>query len=205
MRHVRFLLMIAIAAVAGAVAGRVAAEVRRQQETGDPIDLSLNDVRIRAQDIVPGLVAAARVRDTPWSWLHIPSWLAAFGVNLGVGAVGGDLSRIREMAERAAFSLAGIEIDDDDDRDGFGDFDDFGGPGGDGMDGYDGFEGFEAGAADAPPAAAPGAPGDAPGDAPSDAPSDTPRASDGGGSVTWTAPGPSERRDTPAGFSAFNE
>ncbi len=114
MRHIRFLLMIALAAVAGAVAGRIAAEVRRQQESGDPVDISLSDVRIRAQDIVPGLVAAARVRDTPWSWLHIPSWLAAFGVNFSVGAVGGDLSRIREMAERAALSFAGIELDLDD-------------------------------------------------------------------------------------------
>ena len=115
MGRIRFLLFIAVAAIAGAVAGRVAAEVRRQQEAGEPLNLSLSDVKIRVQDVVPGLVAAARVRDTPWSWLHIPSWLAAFGVNFGVGAVGGDLSRIREMAERAAFGFAGIEIPRDED------------------------------------------------------------------------------------------
>lgn len=110
MGRIRFLLFIAAAAIAGAIAGRVAAELRRQREAGEPMGISLNDVKIRVQDIVPGLVAAARVRDTPWSWLHIPSWLAAFGVNFGVGAVGGDLSRIRDMAERAAFGFAGIEI-----------------------------------------------------------------------------------------------
>ncbi|RLT44259.1 MAG: hypothetical protein DWI58_01450 [Chloroflexi bacterium] len=179
MRHIRFLLFIAIAAVAGAVAGRVAAQVRRQQESGEPIDISLSDVKIRAQDLIPGLVAAARVRDTPWSWLHIPSWMAAFGVNFGVGAVGGDLSRIREMAERAAFSFAGIEIDldhSDDDED----FD--------GDDEIDAARAHEA-APDVTPLS-----------------STTPFAPrNGSGSVTWTSPGPAERRDAPAGFTAFSE
>src|SRR5690606_29793014 len=55
MGRIRFLLFIAIAAIAGAVAGRVAAEVRRQQEAGEPIELSLEDVKIRVQDLVPGL------------------------------------------------------------------------------------------------------------------------------------------------------
>lgn len=115
MSRIRFLLFIAVAAIAGAVAGRVAAELRRKQEAGEPLQVTLDDIKIRAQDVVPGLVAAARVRDTPWSWLHIPSWLAAFGVNLGVGAVGGDLSHIRDMAERAVFGFAGIELPFDDD------------------------------------------------------------------------------------------
>lgn len=168
MGRIRFLLFIALAAIAGAVAGRVAAQVRRQQEAGEPIDISLHDVNIRVQDVVPGLVAAVRVRDTPWSWLHIPSWLAAFGVNFGVGAVGGDLSRIREMAERAAFGFAGIEIP------------------------RDGADGEAAHEVTTDETATPPAPAHT--------------STHGGGSVTWTAPGPAERRDdAPAGFAAFKD
>lgn len=111
LRHLRLVILVAIAAVAGAVAGRVAAEARRRREAGEqPAGLDLSAITVRAQDLIPGLVAAVRVRDRPWSWLHIPSWLAAFGVNFGVAAVGGDLSRLREMAEHAAFGMAGIEI-----------------------------------------------------------------------------------------------
>lgn len=171
MRRIRSLLLIGLMAAIGAVAGRVIAEIRRQQESGEPIDISLSDIKIRAQDIVPGLVAAARVRDTPWSWLHIPSWMAAFGVNCGVGAVGGDLSSIREMAERAAFSFAGIEFPEDDEDD---------------------IEVVH----------------DVPRPAPMTPPNGTSypgTPSNGGGSVTWTSPGPAERRDAPAGFTAFGE
>ena len=182
MGRIRFLLFIAIAAIVGAVAGRVAAEVRRQQEAGEPIDISLNDVKVQIQDLVPGLVAAARVRDTPWSWLHIPSWMAAFGVNFGVGAVGGDLSRIREMAERAAFGFAGIEIPRDEPA-----------------------EVIYAVVDDEPPTAPPAPAAPTP-------PSTTAYASattsmNGGGSVTWTAPGPAERRDDAptTGFTAFGD
>lgn len=177
MGRIRFLLFIALAAVAGAVAGRVAAEVRRQQEAGEPVNISIRDLKIRAQDLVPGLVAAARVRDTPWSWLHIPSWLAAFGVNFGVGAVGGDLSRIREMAERAVFGFAGIEIprDDDDIQ----------------VDAV-----YEVVVEEPAPAYAPASSNGAPAYA---APAST-------GSVTWTAPGaPDRREDAPTGFTAFGD
>ena len=186
MGRIRFLLFIAVAAIAGAVLGRIAAEVRRQEEAGEPFDISLRTVTIRVQDVVPGLVAAARVRDTPWSWLHIPSWLAAFGVNLGVGAVGGDLSRIREMAERAAFGFAGIEIPRDEDDDLAAD--------------------VEVASAysvvnDEPVASAPPAPA-----APTTPPAATSYTStNGGGSVTWTAPAPERREDAPTGFTAFND
>ena len=113
LRHLRFLCFVLLAALAGAVAGRVAGEVRRRTEAGeDPMDIDITTISLRPTDLVPGLVAAFRVRDTPWSWLHIPSWLAAFGVNFGVAAVGGDLSRLREMAERAAFGVAGIAFRD---------------------------------------------------------------------------------------------
>jgi len=191
MRRIRFLLFIAVAAVAGAVAGRIAAEVRRQQEAGEPIDISLSDMKFRAQDVVPGLVAAARVRDTPWSWLHIPSWLAAFGVNFGVGAVGGDLSRIREMAERAAFSFAGIELPHDEDDD----------------DGDVEVAAVYSVVTDAPaparPAGVPAASNPAPAAPASPPPPYT--STNGGGSVTWTAPAPERREDAPTGFTAFND
>jgi hypothetical protein len=182
MRRVRFLLFIAFAAIAGAVAGRVAAEVRRQQEAGEPVELSLKDVKIRVQDVVPGLVAAVRVRDTPWSWLHIPSWLAAFGVNFGVGAVGGDLSHIREMAERAAFGFAGIEIPRDEDEV----------PGDEAEDVHVASVYTVVTDEPAPSRPAPAAPAPAP-------------AATSGGSVTWTAPVPERREDAPGGFTAFND
>ncbi len=111
LRRLRFVLFVALGAVAGALMGRLAAEFRRRTEAGeDPLDIDITQLTLRPSDLVPGFVAAFRVRDAPWSWLHIPSWLAAFGVNLGVAAVGGDLGRLREMAERAAFGMAGIEF-----------------------------------------------------------------------------------------------
>ena len=187
MGRIRFLLFIAVAAIVGAIAGRVAAQVRRQQEAGEPISVSLDDVKIRIQDVVPGLVAAARVRDTPWSWLHIPSWMAAFGVNFGVGAVGGDLSRIREMAERAAFGFAGIELPGDDDPVS---------------------EVIYAVTDDAP-----GAPTSYAAPAPSTPATPPPpppaapfTSSNTGGSVTWTSPAAERRDDAPtAGFTAFSD
>lgn len=103
------MLLILIAAALGAVLGRVALEVRQRVEAGEPPEtVDLRRVTVRIQDLVPGLVAAMRVRDVPWSWLHIPSWLAAFAVNVAVAAVGGDLSRLREMVERAAMGAAGL-------------------------------------------------------------------------------------------------
>lgn len=115
LRRLRSLILILLFALAGALLGRIAAEVRRRQEAGeDPADIDIRTIRIRPADLVPGLVAAVRVHDQPWSWLRIPSWLAAFSVNLAVAAVGGDLSRFRDMAERYAFGLAGIGDDGDD-------------------------------------------------------------------------------------------
>jgi len=201
MARIRFLLFIAVAAIAGAVLGRVAAEVRRQQEAGEPVDVSLNTVKIRVQDLVPGLVAAARVRDTPWSWLHIPSWLAAFGVNFGVGAVGGDLSRIREMAERAAFGFAGLEFPSDDDDDADVEV----------ASVYSVVTDADAPAHTPPYTPTASAPPEAPASStPATPPASTssyapPAATSGGGPVTWTAPAPERREDAPSGFTAFND
>ncbi len=113
-RRLRSLLLVLLAAGLGAVAGRVALEVRHRIDAGEPPEsVDLRRVTVRVQDLVPGLVAALRVRDVPWSWLHIPSWLAAFGVNFAVAAIGGDLSRLRSMVERSAMGMAGVDPWDD--------------------------------------------------------------------------------------------
>jgi hypothetical protein len=62
-------------------------------------------LRVRPQDVVPGVVAAFRVGDPPWSWFHIPRWLAAFGVNFATAALSGDLGRLRELFEAGGFPL----------------------------------------------------------------------------------------------------
>jgi hypothetical protein len=98
MRRIRTLIFVIIAAVGGAILGRMAADARRQREAGESFQPGA--VQLKPQDLIPGIVAAMRVRDRPWSWLHIPSWLAAFAVNFAVGAIGSDLQRLREMAER---------------------------------------------------------------------------------------------------------
>jgi hypothetical protein len=113
MRRVRSLLFVLLAAALGAVLGRIALEARQKMDAGEaPTSVDLRRVTIRVQDVIPGLVAAFRVNDTPWSWFHIPSWLAAFGVNFGLTAVGGDITRLREQAERMAFDVAGLDARD---------------------------------------------------------------------------------------------
>lgn len=112
-RRVRSLLLTALCAVIGAVIGRLVLEARRRRDAGlDPMGLRPGDVTVRAQDLVPGLVAAYRVQDQPWSWLHVPGWLAAFSVNLTVAAVGGDLSTLRDAATRALSGALGVDFDD---------------------------------------------------------------------------------------------
>jgi hypothetical protein len=113
MRRVRSLLFVLVAAALGAVLGRIALEARQKMDAGEsPTSVDLRHVTLRVQDIVPGLVAAFRVKDAPWSWFHIPSWLAAFGVNFGLTAVGGDITRLREQVERMAFEVAGLDARD---------------------------------------------------------------------------------------------
>lgn len=113
LRRLRSLAIILLAAAAGAVLGRLALEARKNVDQGEPATaIDLDRITLRAQDFVPGLVAAFRVNDPPWSWLPIPAWLAAFLVNFGVGAVGGDMTRLREEAERAAFRFAGLDARD---------------------------------------------------------------------------------------------
>lgn len=108
--RLRTALLVLAGAVAGAVLGRVVLEARHRQQAGlDPMDLDIRRVTLRPQDVVPGVVAALRVNDAPWSWLHIPSPIAAFGVNLGLAAFGGDLASLRQAVERAASGALGFD------------------------------------------------------------------------------------------------
>lgn len=112
-RRLRSVLFVLAAAVAGAVLGRIALRAREKMEAGEPaMSIDPASVTLRVQDLVPGIVAAFRVKDAPWSWFHVPSWLAAFAVNFGVGALGGDLARLRAQAERTAFEFAGLDARD---------------------------------------------------------------------------------------------
>lgn len=91
LRRLRTVLLVVGFAVLGAVAGRIAADLRRRNELGEPLELSRGAATPRPQEIVPGLIAALRTRDRPWSFLHIPSWFAAFTVNFVFSALGREL------------------------------------------------------------------------------------------------------------------
>lgn len=113
LRRLRSLILVVVAASLGAVLGRVVLQARQQSEAGQPVgDLDLSKVSIRLPDLVPGLIAAFRVKDPPWSWFRIPSWLAAFAVNFGVAAAGSDIGALRARAERMAFEAVGLDARD---------------------------------------------------------------------------------------------
>ncbi len=105
----RSILLTLIFALLGAAIGRAFAEQRRRAEEGEPdlleegpealIEIGL--AQPKPQELVPGLVAALRVRDRPWSFLGIPPWVAAFAVNFLVTALGRSLG---EAFERAGFA-----------------------------------------------------------------------------------------------------
>ncbi len=90
-RSLRRAIMVMVYAVLGAVAGRVAMDLRQRQLRGEPLEVKLDASSLRPQEIVPGIIAAMRVRDRPWSYLHIPGWFAAFAVNFAVSALGREL------------------------------------------------------------------------------------------------------------------
>ena len=85
-RRLRLLLIVVLFGVLGAVAGRVAGELRRQQPSGGMPQLSLDRLNLKPSDVAPGIVVATRMGSPPWSWLHVPPWLAAFAVNFALGA-----------------------------------------------------------------------------------------------------------------------
>ncbi len=90
-RTIRAIFFAVGFAVLGAAAGRVAADLRRRQEQGEPLEITREAAVPRPQEVVPGLIAAFRVRDRPWSYLHIPGWFAAFAVNFAFSAHGREL------------------------------------------------------------------------------------------------------------------
>ena len=90
-RSVRRTVLVMVYAVVGAVAGRIAVDLRQRHLRGEPLEVKLDASSLRPQEIVPGLIAAMRVRDRPWSYLHIPGWFAAFAVNFAVSALGREL------------------------------------------------------------------------------------------------------------------
>ncbi len=110
-RHLRKFIMIGLAAVVGSVLGRYASQVHARIEAGeDPLGADF-EFDIRPQEIVPGVVAAFRVGEPPWSWLHVPAWLAAFATNFTIAAVGGDLDRLRQTIEERAMGMLGLDVD----------------------------------------------------------------------------------------------
>ena len=86
MRRLRVAFAALLSAALGAVAGRMAADLRRSAAAGEALAIDPGGFELRPQDIVPGIVAAMRVGDRPWSFLHIPPWMAAFFVSFTVAA-----------------------------------------------------------------------------------------------------------------------
>jgi hypothetical protein len=102
MRLIRTVLAAMAAAVLGVVLGRLVAGMRREAQGGEPFDVA--SLRPSPQEVVPGLVAALRAQDSPWSALHIPPWLAAFTVNLAMTAIGREIAPLLR-----SFGLGGEE------------------------------------------------------------------------------------------------
>ena len=98
LRRIRIVLFAIAFAVLGSAAGRAAAELRRRMEQGEPLELSREEIVPQPQELVPGLVAALRVGDRPWRYLHIPPWFAAFAVNFAVAALGRELRPLRSSS-----------------------------------------------------------------------------------------------------------
>ena len=108
-RSVRRAIMVMVYAVLGAVAGRVAMDLRQRQLRGEPLEVKLDASSLRPQEIVPGIIAAMRVRDRPWSYLHIPGWFAAFAVNFAVSALGRELRPPNDEAADGAPSFGSAD------------------------------------------------------------------------------------------------
>jgi hypothetical protein len=94
MRFVRMVIGAFIGAALGAAAGRVVARWRDDSEAGLEPQVDFAAAQPRPRDLVPGLIAALRVQDHPWSYLRIPSWLAAFSVNFAVTALERELGPV---------------------------------------------------------------------------------------------------------------
>ncbi len=98
MAWIRRVVVAVLFAALGAVLGRVVSASRLRAQAGEPFEPSVDDLAVPSvRDLVPGLVAALRVNDRPWSYLHLPPWLAAFALSFLVAAFGRDLPFLRAM------------------------------------------------------------------------------------------------------------
>jgi hypothetical protein len=106
-RLLRTLVFTVLFALLGAVAGRVVAEQRSWIDNGNAMPPKMNILIAspRPQEIIPGLVAAIRVGNRPWSFLRISPWLAAFVVNFVITAMGAKLQPLAHENNRALREL----------------------------------------------------------------------------------------------------
>lgn len=121
MRRVFSLLFALGCAVLGAAAGRAVVRWREDTAAGREPSIDLASLRPTPREVLPGLVAALRVHDQPWSYLHIPSWLAAFAVNAAMGALSKKLAPLLRMfgidtSDEAETATAGAGTDAPDAR-----------------------------------------------------------------------------------------
>ena len=108
MGRIRFLLFIAFAAIAGAVAGRVAAEVRRQREAGEPVNLSLGQDVAQVQ-IARILVVVDVAAEAEFPEQQLVGGLHRRACQRLAGAASDLLDqRVRHVLEA---SLVGVDVD----------------------------------------------------------------------------------------------
>ncbi|MEZ4504112.1 MAG: hypothetical protein R3C39_15925 [Dehalococcoidia bacterium] len=112
LRAIRLIVLGIIGAAVGAFAGRLAADVRRQIDAGLAPSVDPSTIELRPRDVVPGLLAAMRSGDRPWSYLHIPAWFVAFAVNFALAAFSEELEPLRKAAGLDLFD-GGEEHEDD--------------------------------------------------------------------------------------------
>jgi hypothetical protein len=113
-RRLRQLIVAVLFGVLGAAAGRAFVDLRKQQEAGEQPtvpSMSLDRISVRPQDVVPGIIAAMRVTNRPWSWLHIPPWIAAFAINFGLVAFARELGSLRGMSMGSIPGMGDAESD----------------------------------------------------------------------------------------------
>ena len=113
MRLIRNLIATLIFAVLGAAAGRWLSAQRR----GETASFDLAALRPTVREVMPGLIAALRASERPWSYLHLPGWLAAFAVNLATGAFASELAPwLRALGINGGSNEASDDLDGRDDR-----------------------------------------------------------------------------------------
>ncbi len=107
MRFLRAVFATLVAAALGAVLGRLVAGLRRESQGEEAMAFDVGALTPSPQELVPGIVAAMRVSDAPWSALHVPPWLAAFVVNFSMAALGRELGPLLKT-----FGFGGSDEDD---------------------------------------------------------------------------------------------